>query len=234
MWKAGLQHEPSTTQALGYPAMLHFTQPAGSQWLPIPIDIFSIGTEAGKPAIVLLYGANRLTPRYLPLLRYLAEGGYTIFVPRFLAQPGRESAVEGAACRNFPYWLETLTNALVHIVSRRRIDTTRIGLVGISLGASLGLALAAHCFAVSAVADWYGEVPQFVVDKAFRMPPTLILHGGADRNVPVQTVGRLAWALRQEDVPCELHIYPGERHVLRPSLHLDAAMRTRVFFDKYV
>jgi carboxymethylenebutenolidase len=231
----GLQQDPvSTTRVFGAPTILHFLRPIEYPWLPIPIDVFSLGKDVGRPGIILLYGANGLTPRYFPLLRYLVEGGYTTFVPRFLALPGKESAVGQEGRRNFPYWLETLTKALMNIVSRPGIDSTRIGLIGVSLGASLGLALAAHCFAVKAIADWYGEIPEFVVDKSFRMPPTLILHGGSDRVVPLQKVRRFALAMRQENIPCELHIYPGERHILRPSRHLDAAMRTRAFFEKYI
>jgi len=221
-------------QRFGGSKIHHFTRPAERPWLPVPIEVFSPGADAGRPGILFLYGANGLTPRYYPLIRHLAEAGYTTFVPRFLEQPGRGSALRHAARRNFPYWLETLVNALVHVVSRPGVDPTRMGLVGVSLGASLGLALAAHCYAVKAVADWYGEIPDFVIEKAFRMPPTLILHGGSDRIVSSRTVRRLALALRQASVPCELQIYPGERHVFRPSLHMDAAMRTVAFFEKHI
>lgn len=221
-------------QSLGKSTLHHVTQPAQYPWLPIPIDVFSLDADAGRPGIIFLYGANGLTPRYYPLIHHLAEAGYATFVPRFLAQPGRGASLGPAALYNFPYWLETLAHALLHILSRAGVDPTRMGLVGVSLGASLGLALAANCYALKAVAGWYGEVPEFVIEKAFRMPPTLILYGDSDRQVPLQAGRRLALALRQESVPCELQIYPGERHVFRPSLHLDAAKRTVEFFEKHI
>jgi carboxymethylenebutenolidase len=235
MWTSALRQDAaSTMQAFGESTILHVTRPAEHPWLPIPIDVFSLGADASQPGIIFLYGANGLSPRYYPLIRHLAEAGYVTFVPRFLAQPGRGAALGPAARSNFPYWIGTLVNALMHIVSRPGVDPTRMGLVGISLGASLGLALAAHCYALKAVVDWYGDVPEFVIERAFRMPPTLILHGGLDRQVPAQKVRRLALALRQESVPCELQIYPGERHVFQPSLHLDAAIRTVKFFEKHI
>jgi dipeptidyl aminopeptidase/acylaminoacyl peptidase len=44
------------------------------------------------------------------------------------------------------------------------------------------------------------------------MPPTLILHGDADRLVPLQQSQRLIEKLKAEKIPCELKIIPGKGH----------------------
>ena len=47
-------------------------------------------------------------------------------------------------------------------------------------------------------------------------PPTFIVHGADDAKVPVENAFALADALRQSDVPVELHVFESARHGFGP------------------
>ena len=230
-------HEPVMLRSLNWQdnsAVQHATEPPLGNALPIPIEIFQTSGKWRRPAVLFLHGSTGLTPKYYPLIYYLAQQGYVIFVPRYLAQPGRSLAGESAIRANFAAWLRTLMNVLAQMTSWPGIDPNRAGVIGMSLGASLGLVLASRCPAIHAFVHWTGVVPEEVMTYPAYMPPTLVIHGGSDSHVPVQAVIRLAANLRALNVPCELKIYPCERHILRPIVGLQAAEATGAFLDKYL
>ncbi|WP_431874814.1 alpha/beta hydrolase family protein [Amycolatopsis sacchari] len=65
--------------------------------------------------------------------------------------------------------------------------------------------------------------------------PVLIVHGGADTNVPPSQAEFLHRALRHFGVPHEYVVYPGENHAIRERAHqLDLLRRTREWFGRYL
>ena len=184
--------------------------------------------------MLFLHGTFGLTPDCYPLIHYLAQHGYIVFVPRYRSEIGRGLAGPITVRTNFFPWLRTLTDALIEITSWPSVDPSRIGILGISLGASLGLVLASRYPGVKAFVHWVGDVPELVVANLAHMPPTLVIHGGSDRHIPVQTVIKLAFSLKRLHVPCELRTYPGQRHFLRPMVDIDAARRTIAFLGRYL
>ena len=83
--------------------------------------------------------------------------------------------------------METVRHALAWVAARRDVDPDRIGVVGISLGAALGLTVAGTEPRVRALVDYFGPLPQGAIPSGAWLPPTLILHGGADPIVPSRT-----------------------------------------------
>jgi len=65
--------------------------------------------------------------------------------------------------------------------------------------------------------------------------PTLFLCGEADFNVPLLNSEQMYQALRSQDVPTELVIYPGQNHGLRkPSYIIDRYKRYLDWYSKWI
>lgn len=65
--------------------------------------------------------------------------------------------------------------------------------------------------------------------------PTLIMHGGADRRVPVGQAQELYMGLRKNEVGVEMAVYPREPHGLQEPRHqLDKMQREYAWFAKHV
>jgi dienelactone hydrolase len=199
---------------------------------PIPFRIFRPAVTARGPAIFFLHGAYGLTPNYYPFINHLTNCGYRIFAPLYFTRTGTLAVGRKGVDQHFFAWLGALIDAMFDLRSRAEVDSSRIGVAGISLGASLSLALAAQCSGIKAVVDFFGEIPAMSLQSP--MPPTLVVHGAADGHVPVAKIFKLVHALRQQNTPCQLKIYPGERHVLRPPAFHHAMSQASVFFDQYV
>lgn len=113
----------------------------------------------------------------------------------------------------------------------RGLDTQRISLVGLSAGATLAFSVAAEPEAgVASVVGCFGlyESRLLVGQRLREQPPVpaLLLHGDADRLVPVGQAHRLAARRRAAGLPTELVVYPGARHGFfwSPSEARDAAV----------
>jgi dienelactone hydrolase len=199
---------------------------------PIPFRIFRPAATTRGPAIFFLHGAYGLTPHCYPFINHLTNCGYHIFAPLYFTRTGTLCAGRKAVDKHFLAWIGALIDSMFDLRSRAEVDSSRIGVAGISLGASLSLALAAQCSGIRAVVDFSGEIP--AMSLVSLMPPTLVVHGAADGLVPVAKIFKLVHALRQQNTPCLLKIYTGERHVLRPAAFDHAMSQASAFFDKYV
>ena len=82
--------------------------------------------------------------------------------------------------------------------------------------------------------EHYGGFPEWEELNPARLPPVLVLHGDADRDVPVQQAYNLERTLLEAGVPYEMHIYEGAGHGFRGADHDDAIKRTVDFFDMHV
>lgn len=67
-------------------------------------------------------------------------------------------------------------------------------------------------------------------------PPTLLVHGDADRVVPVEASLEMHRALRAAGVPVELHVYPEQPHAFdaHPDFGRRCAEVMTFFLDRYV
>ena len=82
--------------------------------------------------------------------------------------------------------------------------------------------------------EYYGGLPEWEELDLNRLPPVLILHGDADRNVRVEEAYKLEQALRASGVSYEMHIYAGAGHGFRGEDRDDAIKRTLDFFESHV
>lgn len=194
----------------------------------ITVDRF--GAAGSQPTIVLLYGSDGLTNngRYEFAAQTIASAGYTVLLPRYFEATGDSRARYGEIQTKFPAWRQALETVLAD-----RPASARFGLVGFSLGGALALGLAARSPKIRAVVDFFGFEPAGLGDGG-KLPPTLILHGAADRVVPAANAASIERVIRSQGGIVESHIYPGEGHGLSLSSLPDAVGRAKTFLQRHV
>ncbi len=185
----------------------------------------SDGAGGKRPAILLLHGSGGNVELWSTQLGAILQGaGVHLYAPHYFERTGTLRADENTLCDGIhvPQWLQTVDDALAYVASRPAVDPKRIIVIGISLGAFLGLALAATLSAstdpakaarLRAVVDISGGlVPPYEAVATRRFPPTLILHGTADTVVPVAFAQSLTARLTELGVPHRTELLAGEGH----------------------
>lgn len=200
------------------------------------IERFDAAIGGRRPAIMLLHGSDGLTNpgRYQAAARAIASAGYTVFVPHYFDATGDVRASYRDLRTKFPIWRQAIGEALAGpIAAASGIDRNRIGVVGFSLGGALALAASTRSERIKAVVNFFGYLPEELV-AARRLAPTLILHGDADRIVPVSNAAAIAQVLSSRGAYVESQIYPGEGHGLSARALPDAISRTANFLGRFV
>ena len=205
----------------------------------IRIDIHEPASPGPHPAIVLLHGsggnASFWTERIAP---HIAGRNIALYVLHYFDRTGTTRAsyndiIDGY---HFPAWLGTIADGLAYIRTRPNVDSSRIALVGFSLGAFLGLSLATDpATKIRAIVEISGGLPDPYAAKATSdFPPTLIFHGGADTYVTVSDAEKLDAQLAALNVPHETHIFPKQTHFFNAVTQLQILMATTKFLGKYL
>lgn len=207
----------------------------GSSLPAITIERFDAPGPGPHPTVLLLHGSDGLTypGRYSTAARTLAAAGFTVFLPHYFESTGDRRAAYGELGSKFPAWLAANAAALDQVVAAAGVARNRIGVVGISLGGALALALSAQDTRVGAVVNFFGYLPGQLRD-AGRFAPTLILHGDADRIVPVSNAYAIETLLKARGGVVERQIYPGEGHGFGGAASSDAAIRTATFLNRHI
>jgi len=186
------------------------------------------------PAIISLHGSGGGHDTLAETARPLALQGFCVYVPHYFDRTGTVEAQMPAMFLNFPLWMKTLWDVVSLVAQQPAVDAERIGVLGFSLGAYLGLSLGCIDARVQAVVEYFGGLPREIRPFMRRLPPTLILHGDADTVVPVDEAYSLQKALEERKVPYELEIFPGEGHDFSAETRARADARTLAFFQKYL
>ena len=186
----------------GKPIRLHVTRPI---------------TPGPHPAIVLVHGSgggvNFWLDRIAPMLSRL---GVVVYAVHYFDSTGTGRATPAMLSDGLhvPLWLATVRDALGHIARQTVVDSHRIALVGISLGAFLSLALGSEPGrGIRAIVDISGGlVAPYDAQATPSFPPTLIIHGEADTVVPITLAHALTARLAALHIPHEQLLLPGEGH----------------------
>lgn len=201
------------------------------------IERFTPPAKNGNgPAVLLLYGSNGLAAAqgYRQAAQLLATQGYHVFFPHYFDATGTKAANWSNREKDFRTWLAAVTDAITWAASQPGVDPERVGVVGFSLGAYLGLTAGALDERIDCVVDYFGGLPELIVPAVKRMPPVLILHGDADRVVPVKEAERLESFLKSRKIPHETKIYGGQGHGFDAGTALDVAVRTADFLERWL
>ena len=205
--------------------------------MPIETEWFAANSDrAPKPAVLMLHGVDGLSlaERYRIGARLTASAGYHVFFPHYFDRTGENRASLPMVHRHFATWTGTVRDAVTWLERHPGVDPGRIGVMGISLGASLALAAAAEDARIRALVDYFGPVPEGLEARARRLPPTLILHGEADPIVPVSHAHTLESLLRRLGVPHETAIYAGQGHGFYGAAQADAGRRVGLFLARHL
>jgi len=206
--------------------------------VPIVVEVFrsDLSLAQKQPAILMLHGADGLSGhgRYREGARWVASLGYQVFLIHYLDRTSERRASFSTVFRHFDPWMATLRDALDWVASRPDIDPKRIGLVGISLGAALGLAVASRDQRIKAMVNYFGPLPHGVAEHSARLPPTLILHGAADPVVPVANAFAIEALLKEQGVPYEIKVYAGQGHGFHGDAEADAMRRVASFLSQHL
>jgi carboxymethylenebutenolidase len=178
------QHEPPTPGVHPGILVLHGSGGAGSYWM----DRFA--------PTLMKFGVAAYAPHYLQKTRS--------------QRATAEMILDG---NHFPEWLEAIRDAVSYIAERPGVDARRIGVLGVSLGGYLAVALGIEDRRMRAVIELSGGLPMGWEDRVQQgRAPVLILHGAADTVVPVSEAHKLQGVLRERRVSCEMEVLPGEGH----------------------
>lgn len=101
-------------------------------------------------------------------------------------------------------------------------------------GSMLRQSVAALMGPAAADSDYLDASPVAHVDSSF--PPTMLLHSNLDDLVPPAQSIAMYHALRQHDVPCELHMFDGQPHAFdaEPSLGRLSATMVVSFLQRFL
>lgn len=194
----------------------------------------ALGTAA-RPGVLLLHGADGLgSGRYRMAAGLVAAAGYHVFLLHYLGRTGEVRAGYSTIGQRFPLWAQTVRDGLSFVSGQPGVDADRLAILGISLGAALGMAVAAGEGRVKALVDYFGFVPKGLESRPGRLPPTLILHGARDAIVPAANAYELQGILQRQGVPYDMEVYPDQGHGFSTTVQIDAGQRTAGFLARHL
>jgi dipeptidyl aminopeptidase/acylaminoacyl peptidase len=206
-----------------------------SQGKPVRVDAFRPKSPGRHPIVIALHGSGGFAHvEYNQFAQMLADRGFAVFVPHYFEVTGTTWAYPQEIRENHRRWTIAISDAIDYAGQQDFADPSSIGIVGFSLGAYLGLALAAIQPRIRAVVDYFGGMPEEVIAEMRHCPAVLILHGAHDQTVPVTEAFKLESLLKARRVPHEVKIYKGAGHGFRGLDMIDAAQRTYFFLKKHL
>ncbi len=204
----------------------------------IEIDQFEPQTESLHPALLVLHGSGGATSYWIDQFApALNKFGAAVYAPHYFDKTGTDRATTKIILdgRHFIAWLKTIQDALDYIAGRPQVDSTRIGVLGVSLGGYLAVALGIEDRRIRALVEVSGGIPLGWEDRLqSSAAPMLILHGAQDRVVPVSEAHKLQKLLRERHVRHEVEIFPQETHWFSLGARLQLLMRCGEFLGKYL
>ncbi|SNS45946.1 Dienelactone hydrolase [Granulicella rosea] len=170
-----------------------------------------------RPAILLLHGAGGNVDQWFDRLAPpLAAAGIALYAPHYFDRTATAFADTATILdgEHVPLWLETVRDTLTYISERPAADPSRIALLGISLGAFISLALGTEAAQpIKAIVELSGGlVSPWDARVTPNFPPTLILHGEADKVVPVAEAHKVDRILTEHQVPHQTQLFAAEDH----------------------
>jgi carboxymethylenebutenolidase len=206
-----------------------------SQSKNIGVVVYEPPRQGPFPALLVIHGSSGPVSSFVGgYAQQLANLGYVVFFVHYFDATGTSYASFSGIRTHFPAWMITLADAITFARRHPKVDSRRIGMLGVSLGGYLSLSLAAKDPRITTVVSVMGGMPPEIISETRRMPPTLLLHGEADAVVPVSEAYAVEALLKQLGTKHELKIYPGQGHSFHGTAQIDALTRTLRFLNKHL
>jgi carboxymethylenebutenolidase len=202
----------------------------------VHLEIFRPQVEGPRPAVLLLHGASGMGDGafYRGAAELFASQGYVVYLPHYLGDRNRNRRGGRALIAEFEQQHDSVRAALDQMTRDRAIDAQRLGVFGFSLGGFQAMGLTSRDGRVGAVVNMGGGVPGNVVAHTTRLAPTLIVHGGQDRTVPLARAHQTREMLRRLSVPHELALFRDQGHFFRGAASRESIVRSVAFFDRHL
>ena len=204
----------------------------------IRLECFEPGGAGPHPALLIVHGSggsasywlNHFAPRWRAF-------GLGVYAPHYFDKTGTtrataETILDG---HHFPQWLRALEDAVTNLRARPDVDEQRIGVLGISLGGYLAVALGLTDTRLRLIIELSGGIPPgWENHVSADMAPTLVLHGAMDNVVPVSEAYKLGRLLADRDARYQLEILPQESHWISASATPGLLITCGKFLAKYL
>jgi carboxymethylenebutenolidase len=214
-----------------------FTGPYGS---PVPVKYFLPKCDSGAPAVILLHGSDggtKYNDDYEEIGKGLAAEGYAAFLVYYYeGAPGEPRP--GPNDRGLPNptafipWTATVEQAVSYVQSFPCVNPARVGLMGMSLGGFIGASVAVNDARVRSLVVLSGGMPDLYAQQMRAMPPTLIVHGDQDTDVPVAAAYQLRQQMASRGLWHDLVILPCEGHLPYRTYKETVAKKVLAFFNQ--
>lgn len=201
----------------------------------ITVDFFRTAGEDKKPLVIILHGSGGLVKSAKSLRNLgqrLCDQGINTAIIHYFDQTGNLQSNPKLNHEMFGTWFMTIENGIDALSAHAGVDPSRIGIFGVSLGASLALSVAASDKRIKCVVEMFGALPKKYAEAAKSMPPTLVLHGEKDQTVRVENAHELNRMLDKLTTKHESVIYPNQGHGFEGRAQVDAVARTLKFFKQ--
>jgi dienelactone hydrolase len=199
---------------------------------------FQSSGTASRPAVLVLSGAKGYdSAAYSLLATDLNASGIDVFLIRYISNADAltiESAGSAGArtayyAKRMPDWIETI-RVTIGAIRRLPMYQSRIGVLGVSLGAMPVASVSANSSDIDASAIVDGSFPANFQQRVRSLPPLLMIWGGDDRVFPLSAGTKLRDLARSLGAAAELRAYGGEGHAffLEPNNASAADARQRI------
>jgi carboxymethylenebutenolidase len=187
--------------------------------------------SSDSPAILVLHGSTgvEFANRFIAgIAEQFAAQGFTVHLLHYFDRTGTTYANDVTIRATFEEWRATVNDAVMYLKAQN--PGTPLGIFGYSLGGYLAAATGVRNKDVSAVVVLAGGLDELTAKLVKRSAPVLILHGDSDERVPVTEARQLEASLKKAGASPQLHIYPGEGHVMQIGTYVDVVSRGTTFF----
>ena len=196
--------------------------------------------DAKRPAALLLHGAGGFDRRIAEYNRYasaLASQGIDAYLVYYYSDADERGMSQSGDIftERYPAWAKLVDDLADHLLTQKD-SNGKVGLVGFSNGGILATGASTLDPKINAAVIYYGTQPWPLRMEPKHFPPLLVLHGDADRVIPVTEGERLAVLANSLGAKVDFVVYEGEGHGFGPDIDGssggDAVERTIVFLKK--
>ncbi len=241
------------TDATGLEASMVSIQAADRQ---IPAYMAKPEGKGPFPVILVVHEIFDLHEYIQDICRRFAKQGYLAIAPSLFARAGDVSQmtdipkiISDVVAKTPDGQVMSDLDATSAYAMQNGGDPDKLGITGFCWGGRVVWLYSMHNKALKAGVAWYGMVganpfggPPVLDTVAQVNAPVLGLYGGQDNSIPLDTLEQMRTALKANDKPGEIVVYPDAGHAFfadyRPSYNADAAAlawpRCLDWFSKYL